>query len=251
MKHISLFIIGLLLNTNITMGQAYNMKPLSSLINKEDPGWPLVQKWINEGKNKVEILPKDQIKADSALYKTQVTTRSPMGSIIYETGGLLIDNGWIRILGSGNSRLDRSIMDWNKGKSYEKSPERIPFLLIADDVIGGFFAINSGAFGQNDIGKVFYFSPDNLIWESLGISYSDFLVFCFSGDLKKFYKDYHWTGWENDIKTIDGNQAFHIYPYLWTKEGKDINKDSRKPVPVQELWFLYQDIKKQLETKNN
>ena len=44
-------------------------------------------------------------KAEFALYKTQVTTRSPMGAIIYETMNILIDNGWIRILGSGNEKI--------------------------------------------------------------------------------------------------------------------------------------------------
>jgi hypothetical protein len=40
-----------------------------------------------------------------------------MGAIIYETGGLLVDNGWIRILGSGHKKLDRNLPEWNKGKS--------------------------------------------------------------------------------------------------------------------------------------
>ena len=156
MKQISILLLGFIIFTSLSFGQSNNMRTLSSLINKNDPGWPLVEQWINEGKNKVEILPKSNQKADSALYFTQVTTRSSLGAIVYETGGLLIDNGWLRILGSGDKKLDRSIMDWNKGKSFAKIGEPPSFLLIADDVIGGFFAINSGAFGEKDLGKVFY-----------------------------------------------------------------------------------------------
>lgn len=72
-------------------------------------------------KNEIEILPKDSIQADSALFRTQVTTRSPMGAIIYETGGILVDNGWIRILGSGSEKLKRNFPEWNKGKENYKT----------------------------------------------------------------------------------------------------------------------------------
>lgn len=85
------------------------MRSLDELINNADPGWTFVKEWIDTAKNKVEILPVDAERANDALYKTQVTTRSPMGAIIYMTGGLLIDYGWIRILGSGSSKLNRTL----------------------------------------------------------------------------------------------------------------------------------------------
>lgn len=99
------------------------MRSVDDLINKTDPGWTLVQAWIKSAKNKVEILVVDTVKAKDALYKTQVTTRSPMGAIVYMTGGLLIDDGWIRILGSGNTKLSRTLPDWNKGKSFREFGE--------------------------------------------------------------------------------------------------------------------------------
>jgi len=86
------------------------------LINKTDPGYTLVQDWIKLAVNKVEILPVDTTKAKDALYKTQVTTRSPMGAVFYMTGGLLIDNGWISIPGSGSKKLNQTLPDCNKGK---------------------------------------------------------------------------------------------------------------------------------------
>ncbi|MGZ6519566.1 MAG: DUF2625 family protein, partial [Bacteroidia bacterium] len=90
-------------------GQTIKSRPLNELINIKESAWTsFLQTWIKEAKNEVQVLPKDDKKADSALYKAQVTTRSPMGSIIYETGGILIDKGWIRILGSGSKKLDRN-----------------------------------------------------------------------------------------------------------------------------------------------
>lgn len=76
------------------------MRTVEELINKTDPGWTLVKDWIKSAKNKVEVLGVDTVKAKDALYKTQVTTRSPMGAIIYMTGGLLIDDTNFKIISS-------------------------------------------------------------------------------------------------------------------------------------------------------
>lgn len=215
------------------------MKDLKDLIDKNEPGWPIVEGWIEQATNKVEILPKDFKRAESSLYQSQVTSRSPMGAVIYETGGILIDYGWIRILGSGSNKLNRTLMDWNKGKSFSEIGDPPSFLLIADDVLGGFFAINAGGIENKNIGKIYYFAPDNLTWEHTGLGYSDFLIFCFQGDLKKFYEGFRWKNWTNEVSKLDGNEGMHCFPYLWTKEGKDINKVSRQPGPIQELWDLY------------
>jgi hypothetical protein len=221
------------------------MRPVEELINTKEPGWVLVKGWIDSATNKVEILPCNQEKAKNALYKTQVTTRSPMGAIVYTTGGLLIDNGWIRILGSGHQKLDRTLPDWNKGKAFKEFGERPAFLLIADDAVGGFFALNGGAFGDN-LSKVYYLAPDNLEWENLDMTYTDFLLFCFSGDLNDFYTDLRWTNWKNEVAGLDGNKTYNFVPFLWTKEGKDINKNSRKPVPIEEQYSLNMSLRMQL-----
>lgn len=69
------------------------MKTLEQLINIEDSGWILVQEWMTQATNHIEVLPKNKLRAEQELLSIQVTTRSPMGSIIYETGGILIDHG--------------------------------------------------------------------------------------------------------------------------------------------------------------
>jgi len=118
--------------------------------------------------------------------------------------------------------------------------ERPSFLLIADDVLGGFYAINAGGIDTHNIGKIFYFSPDDLQWNNLQLSYSEFLDFCFSGDLNEYYRGLRWVGWKKDLAKLDGNYAFTFFPSLWSKEGrKDINMDSKKIVLVGELWDAY------------
>nr|MBU3858326.1 DUF2625 domain-containing protein [Flavobacterium sp. MC2016-06] len=221
------------------------MKTINELINEKDSGWKEVKEWIGAAKNKVEILPADPQKAKNALYQTQVTTSSPMGAIVYMTGGILIDNGWIRILGSGNTKLDRTLPEWNKGKSFKEFGETPSFLLIADDALGGFYLLNGGGLGK-DLGKVYYFSPDNLEYEPLDITYSEFLQFCFNNDLDKFYDGSRWKNWKTEVSVLKGDKVYNFYPFLWTAEGEDINKVTRKVIPVEEQYSLNMELRKQL-----
>lgn len=244
--------------TLLTIGFAFNlqaqkakMRPLVDLINIKESAWTTyLQQAIKDAKNHVELLPKVKERADSALYKAQITTRSPMGAIVYETGGLLIDHGWIRILGSGHAKLDRNLMDWNQGKTYSKLGEQLPYLLVADDVVGGFFAINAGGLDSTGIGKVYYFAPDNLLWTCTNMTYSDFLSFCFCGDIKKFYETLYWTDWEKDISIINGNQGYFFFPYLCTEEGQDVNLDKKSIVPIEELWVFYNELRRKFVLKD-
>ncbi len=239
----TLTILILLLAGKLTFAQV-KMRTIEDLINTKEPGWELVRNWISAAKNSVEVLPCDSAKAREALYKTQVTTRSPMGAIVYATGGILIDGGWIRILGSGHKKLNRSLPEWNLTKTISQIGENPPFLLIADDVVGGFFAINGGQFGA-DLGKVYYLAPDSLNWESLDLTYTDFLNFCFNGNLKEFYESLRWKNWKEDLAKIDGNEVYNFQPFLWTKEGKNINKNSRKVISVEEQYQFNMDARKQ------
>ena len=38
-------------------------------------------------------------------------------------------------------------MDWNFSKSFNQSGDKPKYLLVADDVIGGYFALNGGSLG--------------------------------------------------------------------------------------------------------
>jgi hypothetical protein len=221
------------------------MRPVNELTNNKNLGWKDIQEWSAKATNKLEILPADPQKAKDALYQTQVTTDSAMGAVVYKTGGILVDDGWIRILGSGNAKLDRSLPGWNKGKSFKEFGEKPAFLLVADDALGGFFILNGGALGT-DLGKMYYLSPDNLQYEALDISYSEFLLFCFNNDLNKFYEGSRWEKWREEVSKLNGDKVFNFYPFLWTEEGQDINKTSRKIIPVEEQYGFNIDIRKQM-----
>lgn len=242
-------ILILLFFVSNTSANAQQLRPIAQLMDKKNTGWKYVQQMIKTAKNKAEILPCDTAKAKSALYNTQVTTRSPMGAIVYHTGGLLVAKGWIRILGSGSSKLNRSLPAWNTGKSMHKPSEIPSFLLVADDVVGGFFAINGGALGQ-DTGKVYYMSPSSLEWEELADSYTDFLSFCFNDNLAAFYENLGWETLQQEAMKLSGDKVFNFVPPLWSKQGKYIGKNQRMAVPVEEQYQYNQQLRKQLGLGN-
>ena len=190
------------------------MRPLSELLNTEDPGINLIREWMRGAVNQCEVLPPSP-QRDQVLLQTQVTTRSPMGAIAYETGGILVDGGWLRFLGSGNPRLSRTLPTWNEGRSKG-------FYLVADDAAGGFFAINGGAFGT-DIKNMYYWAPDSLDWEPLNIGFSDFFVWSLSERLAQFYETLRWPTWRADMAQLSGDRCFSFWPPLWTKEGSIIS----------------------------
>ena len=110
--------------------------------------------------------------------------------------------------------------------------------LVADDVLGGFFALNGGAF-QGPSGNVFYLAPDSLTWQDLGRGYTDFIDFVFVGDLAKFYDGQRWHGWEDEVAKLAGDRGFHFYPFLCTQCDGGIEARSRRDVPIEELWGLH------------
>jgi len=164
----------------------------------------------------------------AALYQVQVTTRSPMGAIVYETGGILVDSGWLRIIGSGCEEMTRSLPSWNK----DMMGDDLSAYLVADDVLGGFFAINGGAFGD-ELGSLYYLPYDALGWEPLGLSYSQFIAWSVSDNLYNFYGADRFSDWERRKDLITPDQCYSFYPFLWTKEGS-IQTSSSKPIPASE-----------------
>lgn len=214
------------------------MKGIHELICLDDPGWSRVQQWVGEASNPVDVLPpKDDRARELALLDMQVTTRSAMGAIVYETGGIFVDHGWLRILGSGHPRLPRSLPAWNAARVPSSPGGPPPFLLVADDVLGGFFAIDGGGLRLQP-GKVCYFAPDTLSWECMGLGYSEFIVWCFSGDLEKYYLDVRWPGWQDEVAAVPGDRALSVYPFLFSA-GPVIADRSRRSVPVNEIYQLH------------
>lgn len=208
------------------------MRKLEELVDLKDSAMPLVRQWLAEAARPFEMLPPSARRND-VLIGLQVTTRSPMGAIAYETGGILVDHGWLRFLGSGHPRLQRDIVGWNANRC-------VGYLLVADDVIGGFFALNGGGLGA-DRGAMYYWAPDTLRWEGLDLGYTDFFCWALSERLAVFYEGLRWSGWETDIQHIGADQCLNFYPPLWTAQGA-VASSARRPVNIAEQYAFNTEV---------
>lgn len=213
------------------------MKTVAELVNEREPAIALIRQWVDSAENQCEVLPPSDAR-ESVLLEVQVTTRSPLGAIAYETGGILVDHGWLRFLGSGHPKLTRTLSAWNRGRSEG-------MFLVADDAMGGFFAVNGGAFG-GDVQNLYYWAPDRLDWEPLKMALTDFFCWSLSSRLTAFYSDLRWTTWLEDTRNLPGDKCFNFYPFLWTQEGS-VNGSDRRPAPVTEAFNLKMDIVRQLQ----
>lgn len=212
------------------------LRTLGQLLDVDEAAWPFLCDCFAHSRNMVEVLSASALARGEALLETQVSVRSTLGAIVYETGGLLIDHGWLRILGSGHPRLPRTLPDWNRGRT--SGPDgNTGFYLVADDVVGGFFALNGGGLG-NGKNEIFYLSPDSLTWEPMRLSYTAFLHWALMGDLHSYYMSFRWLDWEADALAVNGDRAISFYPIL-SAPGPRLERRRRGTVPVAELYDLH------------
>jgi len=212
-------------------------RKLDELIVTKDPAIKLIEQWVNDATVPCELLPPGPGRDDALLY-VQVTTHSSLGAMAYDTGGLLIDDGWVRFLGSGHAKLDRTLHGWNATRADGT------FMLVGDDAAGGFFALNGGALG-GDLGSMYYLSPDSLEWESLNAGFTDVVAAFLTDYLDEFYKLLRWATWREDIQNLSSDRGYFFFPFLWTREGS-LEGSRRSTVPMSELWSVKVETVRQL-----
>ncbi len=220
-------------------------RDIDELIFNEGTAWEFLTDWIAKANNQTCVLEPQDDRGKAILGTLQITNKSTLGAIVLQTGGILIDDGWLKILGAGNKKICGDILTWN-GFEGTKIKHRVEgALIVAYDVIGGFFAINGGAF-SGPIKQMYYFAPEKLEWEEMEFGYTDFINWAINGDLLLFYKCFRWDGWKKDLLNLKSDQGFGFYPFLWTKEASDIDKVHRSNIPIEEIWGFQQDILKQM-----
>ena len=201
------------------------MKPLHELINHEESALPLVQSWAAGAKTACEVLP------PSGTLRRRAA--SPAGHHPLAHGRGRPRHGrpahrWrpAARAGIGTPRLTRDIASWNAGRSNG-------FLLIADDAVGGFFAINGGGLrgrgrpvlpgarhpGMGTAGTELHRLP------ALGAGRRT------GGVLRRAAL----ARLADRCAGPGGDQGFSFYPFLWTREGSP-STSSRKAVDVAELY---------------
>jgi hypothetical protein len=175
-------------------------RSVDELVDEEDPAWAELVNQVAQAQVTVRILPVDVRTAEQTLYRLQVTTRSMMGAVALNCGGLVIDHGWLRILGGAAEGLP-SLGEAN-GMSDPNEGDRLPpSLVVAFDVLGGQFAVNGGGL-RAESGEVCYFGPDTLAWHPIGVGYSKFVFWALGGGLTDFSEHLRWPGWEQEVGDI-------------------------------------------------
>lgn len=178
----------------------------------------LVHDWVAHAPHHAEVLGCSSFDGQRAVEALQVTTRSPLGALALHTGGILVDHGWLRVLGAGCDRLPRAIDRWND--LHRDTPRCSRGLVVADDAVGGFFAW----FRQPQ--TVHYFAPDSMEWEDLDLGYAEWLAAMLTGRLAAFYTGLRWPGWKRQIEEMHPGHAF---------SGAS-EREAGEPVPLEVLW---------------
>ncbi len=174
---------------------------------------------VAESEFEVEVLPSSNGRDE--LLSLQISTHSDIGAIVYHTGGIIFEGGWLRVWGSGHPRVPHQIVATNEQINS-------PGILIAHDAIGGVFCWN------HQPRTIHYFAPDTMEWEDLEIGYSAWLRAFLNGSYQGFYQDAQFEGWRERIHELSPEQVWSAYPPLF------ISSDQRdyRPIPCRESWNL-------------
>lgn len=179
----------------------------------------------------VDVQPVDDGIAAASLEDLQLTLHSVLGALTFHTGGILVDHGWLRVLGGGREPglnvVKANGLDARDDDEADRPP---PYLLVATDVLGGQFALDGGGLLGRPM-EICYFAPDSLEWEPLEAGYASFVAWTMSPSLRDFYAPYRWDGWIAEVRAVGPAEAIATYPPLWSVEGEDLSDVSRTVVP--------------------
>lgn len=216
-------------------------RSVEELVNVDDPAWPAISALVEKGPT-AAVLDVDPQQARKVLECLQVTARSYLGALALNTGGILADGGWFRLLGGGSDKL-ADLATVNHLNEATDSPP--PFLLVGFDALGGRFAVDGGGLGIG-AGEVCYFGPDTLSWGGLGGGHAEFVTAAITGELSQSFASLRWPRWEVEVEALRPDQGLSIWPPPFSAEGQDLSGTTRRPVPISELFDFYDDAAGQL-----
>ena len=127
--------------------------------------------WLKNTMEKIDFV-RTTVKDTDSMKKLHVHDGSYLGEIVGNYSRIAFCNGYISLLCSVG---DTSIVDIN-ALNKNGMPELFPgAMIIAYDINGDIFALNSGACEDADLGKVLYLPKESFAWENLDLSYAQFL----------------------------------------------------------------------------
>ncbi|GLL00679.1 DUF2625 domain-containing protein [Dactylosporangium matsuzakiense] len=214
------------------------MRSLAELISDDRSVWAEIEAAVSRSPYAIELLPADPDRAAACLHRLQVATTSWLGALVYRSGGLIVDGGWLRVLGSG--RPSRRLADIHEVNELFDAAG----MVVAQDVLGGEFVWRQGE-AQGEVGArptIHYFAPDTLGWEDLTLGYTDWLYAMLTGAADRFYHSWRWPGWRDEVAACPLDTGIHTVPPLFSKECRDLDGRSRRPVAMTQLLSVKHDM---------
>jgi hypothetical protein len=117
----------------------------------------------------VRVIAPSDPQRQEVLSALQVTVASMLGALAWNSAMVLIDHGWVRLVGAGAGSVGGLHVETLNDPS---SALQFEGVLAAYDVLGGRFAIHGGGFSAAQPGEVVYWAPDTLEWSPLGLGHS-------------------------------------------------------------------------------
>ena len=94
-----------------------NLRSSDELASVSDPAWHRLRELVDQITT-ARLLPVVPEAGQAVLFRLQVTAGSTLGALALNSGGLLLDHGWLRILGGGTSELpDRTLTGSNSRRT--------------------------------------------------------------------------------------------------------------------------------------
>lgn len=206
--------------------------------------WNEVLEMFNDSNKQIYVYKGTETVGKVEIDNMGIDINSVLGAIVLYTAGICIDN-WIRVVGQ-KCNEHNGISEYNSEQMNEDCTTIKGMLIVAQDIVGGIFAINISKFSESKK-KVWYFAPDTIAWECLDMNYAEFIAWVAKGNTDEFYNSMKWKNWEEDCKNISFDKAYLIYPFLWSAEC-DLNTAAKSVVPFMELMGINLDYAKKLSS---
>jgi hypothetical protein len=214
------------------------------LLGVDTPAWPRLRTLLSNAAVDVRVLSADDTARRNVLCRLQVTAASTLGAIASNCGALVLDHGWVRILGAGTEGIeDLATANGLGDPDHRTAPPG--HLVVAYDILGGVFAINHDDLPAQP-GEVCYWGPDTLEWTPVGAGHTAFIEWVLNTGVTEFYRELRWPGWEAEVSALSLDEGISVYPFPFTAEGRNIATAARKAVPFQELLDLNEHLAESL-----
>jgi hypothetical protein len=215
------------------------MRQLLELVETPQPAWPAVREAIDSAPVVVQVLRGNRARCDETLLRLQVTTRNVLGALVHQTGGLLVDEGWLRHLGGGCAGLPDVA-----------TANGIDARWPADRRTGG--AGHRARRARRPVRRQRHVAPrrrgrgallraDTLRWEPLEVDHAEFVAWSMSGATSEFYAAFRWTGWEDEVRHLPLSMGVCLVPPPFLTTGRDVSGITRRVIPWDDLQALYAD----------